>query len=93
MIGYPSAECLRSAELFILEQAQRGMKIPGAKMLTVDTVTERDMNGVARKLIVIGSRGRNYIKGIYGQKDLPILAKDHKLSKLYVYPSCSRGRA
>ncbi len=27
VIGYPSAECLRSAELFLLEQAQKGMKI------------------------------------------------------------------
>jgi hypothetical protein len=26
-IGYPSAECLRSAELFLLDHAQKGMKI------------------------------------------------------------------
>jgi hypothetical protein len=79
VIGYPSAECLRSAELFLLEQAQKGMKIPGAKMLTVDTVTEEDINGVKRKLIVIRTRGRNQIKGIYGQVDLPVLTKDHRL--------------
>ncbi len=84
VIGYPSAECLRSAELFLLEQAQKGMKIPGAKMLTVDTVREEDMNGIKRKLIVIGSRGRNQIEGIYGQDDLPVLAKDHRLSELYI---------
>jgi hypothetical protein len=81
VIGYPSAECLRSAELFLLKQAKKGMKIPGAKMLTVDTVTEEDMSGIKRKLIVIGSRGRNQIKGIYGQDDLPVLAKDHMLRK------------
>jgi hypothetical protein len=71
MIGYPSAECRRSVELFLLEQAQKGMKIPGAKQLIVDTVTEEDINGVKRKLIGIGSRGRNQIKGMYGPVDLP----------------------
>jgi hypothetical protein len=84
VIGYPSAECLRSAEHFLLEQAQKGMKIPGAKMLTVDTVTEKDINRIMWKLIVIGTRGRNQIKGIYGQVDLPVLAKDHKVSELYI---------
>ncbi len=53
VIGYPSAECLRSAELYLLEQAQKGMKISGAKMLPMDVVTEEDINGVKRKLIVI----------------------------------------
>jgi hypothetical protein len=54
VICYPSAKCLRSAELFLLEQAQKGMRIPGAKQLTIDTVTEEDVNRVKRKLIVIG---------------------------------------
>ncbi len=82
-IGY-LAECLKSAELFLLEQAQKGMKIPGAKHLATDMVTEEDINGVKRKLVVIGSRGRNQIKGIYGTVDLPVIAKDHKLSELYI---------
>jgi hypothetical protein len=38
-IGYPSAKCLRSAELYLLERAQKGMKISGAKMLAMDVVT------------------------------------------------------
>jgi hypothetical protein len=84
VIGYPSAKCLRSAELFLLERAQKGMKILGAKMLAVDTVVKEDMNGIKRKLIVIESRGRNQIKGMYGQDDLPVLARDHKLSELYI---------
>jgi hypothetical protein len=82
--GYPSAECLKSAELFLLEQAQKGMKFPRARTLTVDTVTEEDVNGIKRTLTVIGTRGRNQIKGVYGQVDLPVLTKDHKLSELYV---------
>ncbi len=75
VIGYPSAECLKSAELFLLEQAQKGMKIPGAKQLIVDTVTEEDVNGVKRKLIVIGSWGRNQIKVCMGPLTCPCLPK------------------
>jgi hypothetical protein len=84
VIGCPSVEWLRSAELFLLERAQKGMKIPGAKMMATDTITEEDINRVKRKLIVIGSRGRNQIKCVYGTVDLPVMAKDHKLSELYV---------
>jgi hypothetical protein len=47
-IGYPSAECLRSAELYLLEWAQKGMKIKGAKMLAMDVVTEEDINEIKR---------------------------------------------
>jgi hypothetical protein len=90
-ISYPSAECLRSAELYLLERAQKGMKISGAKMLAMDVVTEEDINGVKRRLIVIGSRGRNQIKDIYGQAELPVMAKDHKFSKLYVQAAHEEG--
>jgi hypothetical protein len=78
VIGYPSAECLRSAELYLLERAQKGMKISGAKMLATDVVTEEDVNGDKRKLIVIGSRGRNQIKEVYRRVELPVMAKDNK---------------
>jgi hypothetical protein len=91
VIGYPSAEFRRSAELFLLEQAQKGMKIPGAKQLIVDTVTKEDINGVKRKLIVIGSRGRNQIKGMYGLVNLAVLARDHRLSELYVRATHKEG--
>ncbi len=57
------------------------MKILGAKMLAMDVVMEEDINGVKRKLIVIGSRGRNQIKDVYRQAELPVMAKDHKLTK------------
>jgi hypothetical protein len=91
VIGYPSAECLRSAELFLLEQAQKGMKVPKARTLTMDTITEEDVNGVKRKLTVIGTRGRNQIKGMYRQADLPVLARDHKLSEVYVQAAHEEG--
>jgi hypothetical protein len=91
VFGYPSIQCLRAAELFLLERAQRGMKTSMTKTLKVDTVTEEDIIGVKRKLIVIGTRGRNQIQGVYGQTDLPVLAKDHKLSELYVQAAHEMG--
>jgi hypothetical protein len=91
VIGYPSTQCLRSAELFLLERAQKGMKTPKTKSLNVDTVIEEDVNGIERKLTVVGTRGRNQIQGIYGQMDLPVLAKDHKLSELYVQSAHEEG--
>jgi hypothetical protein len=91
VIGYPSIQCLRSAELFLLERAQKGMKTSRTKSLNVDTVTEEDVNGIKRKLTVIGTWGRNQIQGMYGQTDLPVLAKDHKLSELYVQAALEKG--
>jgi hypothetical protein len=69
--------------LYLLEKAQKGLE--GAKMRTLNVVTmpERDVNGITRKLIVIGSRGRNQIEGVYRQTDLPLLPREHKLSQLY----------
>ncbi len=83
VFGYPSIQCLRAAELFLLEKAQRGLKTSRMRSLNVDTATEKDVIGIKRKLVVIGSRGRNQIQGVYGQANLPVLAKDHKLSELY----------
>ncbi len=60
-------------------------------MLAMDVVTEEDINGVKRKLIVFGSRGRNQIKDVYWQAELPVMAKDHKLSKLYVQAAHEEG--
>jgi hypothetical protein len=36
------------------------------------------------ELIVIGSRGKNQIEDIYGQAELPVLAREHHLSRLYM---------
>jgi uncharacterized membrane protein len=64
---------------------------PRSKNVSHGQVTEEDINGVKRKLIVIGSRGRNQIKGVYGTVDLPVMAKDHKLSELYVRAAHEEG--
>jgi hypothetical protein len=91
VFGYPSIQCLRAAELFLLESAQKGMKTSRTKSLNVDTVIKEDVIAVKRKLVVIGSRGRNQIQGVYRQTDLPVLAKDHKLSELYVQAANETG--
>jgi hypothetical protein len=83
VFGYPSIQCLRAAELFLLEKAQKGLKTSRMRSLNVDTATEEDVIGIKRKLVVIGSRGINQIQGVYGQANLPVLAKEHKLSELY----------
>jgi hypothetical protein len=61
---YPSIQCLRAAELFLLERAQKGLKTARVRTLNVDTALEEDVNGITRKLVVIGSRGRNQIQGV-----------------------------
>ncbi len=91
VFSYPYIQCLRAAELFLLESAQKGMKTSRTKSLNKDTVTEEDVIGVKRKLIVIGTRGRNQIQGVFGQTDLPVLTKDHKLSELYVQAAHKMG--
>ncbi len=78
-------------ELFLIERAQKGMRTSRTKSLNVDTVTKEDVNGIKRKLTVIGTRGRNQIQGMYGQTDLPVLAKDHKLSELYIQAAHQKG--
>ncbi len=90
VFGYPSIQCLRAAELFLLEKAQRELKTSRMKTLNVDTTTEEDVIGIKRKL-VIGSRGRNQIQGVYGQANLLVLAKEHKLSKLYAQAAHETG--
>ncbi len=66
VFGYLSIQCLRAAELFLLKKAQKGLKTSRIRSLNVDTATEEDVIGVKRKLVVVGSRGRIQIQGVYG---------------------------
>jgi hypothetical protein len=86
-VGYPSIECRHAGELYLLELAQKGMKISEGRML----VSEEDMIGRRSKLTVNGSRGRNQIEGIYGQVELPVLLRDHPLSELYTRAAHGEG--
>ncbi len=83
VFGYPLIQCLRAAELFLLEKAQKGLKTARMRTLNMDTALKEDVNGIMRKLVVIGSRGRNQIQGMYGQVDLPVLAKVYKCDHIY----------
>jgi hypothetical protein len=56
------------------------MKTSEARMLATDMVIEDDIIEIRRKLIMIGSRGRNQIEGIYGLAKLPVLPRGHPLS-------------
>jgi hypothetical protein len=60
------------------------MGISGAKMLATNVVTEEDVLGQRRKLIMIGSRAKNQIAGICGRAELPVLQRVHPLAVLYM---------
>ncbi len=60
-------------------------------MLATDVVTEDDVNGKRRKLIVVGSRGKNQIEGVYGQTELPVLSREHPLSRIYMRAAHDKG--
>ncbi len=53
VFGYPSIQCLRAAEFFLLEKAQRGLKTSRMRSLNVDTATEEDVIGIKRKFFFI----------------------------------------
>jgi hypothetical protein len=84
-IGYPSAECRWAGKLYLLELAQKGMGISGAKMLATNVVTEEDVLGQRRKLITVGSRGKNHIAEVYRRTELPVLQRGHPLAALYIW--------
>jgi hypothetical protein len=44
------------AEFNLLEEAQKGLKVKGIKMLAADMLTE-DILGIMRQLILLGSKG------------------------------------
>ncbi len=89
--GYLLLEYQRAWELYLLEWAQKGMKISGARMLATDVVTEEDVTRRRRKLIVIRSTEKNQIEGVYGQTELPVLPRDHPLSEPYMWATDEEG--
>ncbi len=44
-MGYPSVKYQRTGEMYLLELAQKGMKVAGAKMLAADMLMEEDLLG------------------------------------------------
>ena len=82
--GSPSRECLRAAELYLLEKAQTSQEVKGKKLLNVKEIEETDVLGISRKIEVIGSRASGCIEKIYGADYLPVLPREHPLSQMYM---------
>jgi hypothetical protein len=89
-VGYPSLECQLAGELYLLELAQKGMKIAGVRMLATDVASEEDVIGRRRKLIVIGSRGRNQIAEVYGRAVASVAEKSP--AERAIHAGCPLGR-
>jgi hypothetical protein len=75
---------VRVAELNLLEKAQKGLKVKGAKMLAADVLTKEYILGVKRKLVTLGSRGSNQIPKIYSAVHLPLLNENNPMATLYM---------
>ncbi len=71
--GFPSSKCTRAAELYLLKEVQKGLKVKGAQMLSTDVRTEEDVLGTKWKLIVLGSRGSNEVLKIHRVTNMPML--------------------
>jgi hypothetical protein len=60
--------------MYLLEMAQKGMKVAGAKMLSADVLIEEDLLGMKQKLITVGSRsGKPDHAGVW-DKDLAFVS-------------------
>jgi hypothetical protein len=90
-VGYQSIKCRRAGELYLLEMAQKGMKVAEVKMLVADVQTEEDMLGKRRKLISVGSRAVKQVAQVYGMKTLHLLQSTHPMAALYMKKPHEKG--
>ncbi len=75
---------MRVAELYLLENAQKGLKVQGAMMLAADVLTKEYILGVKRKLVTLGSRGSDQIPKIDSPAHLPLLTENNPMATLYM---------
>ncbi len=68
--------------MYLLELAQKGMKVAGAKMLAADVLIEEDILGKRCKLITDILRAANQIEQVYDVKTLPLLLATHSMAGL-----------
>ncbi len=73
----------------MLELAQKGMGIAGAKMLATDVLAEEDMLGQKSKLITAVSQAANQIAHVYGA--LPVLQASHLMAELHMEKAHEKG--
>jgi hypothetical protein len=53
-------------------------------MHVADALTEEDILGIRRKLIVLGSRSSSQVPRINRTLYLPLLTEDHPMAKMYM---------
>ncbi len=67
-VGLPSRECCHAGKMYLLELAQKGMKVKGAMMLATCMLTEKDILGKKHKLITVSSRVANHVPQAYRKR-------------------------
>jgi hypothetical protein len=91
-IGFSSSDCMRAVALHLLEEAQKGLKVKGARMLAADVLTEEDVIGIKQKLMVLDSIGSNQMPKNYGEPCyLPLLNMEHPLARMYMEKANKEG--
>jgi hypothetical protein len=66
--------------MYLLELAQKRMKVAGAKMLAAEVLTEEDLLGRRQKLITVSSRATDQIPQVCGARTLPLLQANHPMA-------------
>jgi hypothetical protein len=79
----PSGECTRAAKFYLLEKAQKGLKVKGTKMFAADVLTVEEVLGVC-ELIILVSRVSSQIPKIYSKPHLPLMNGNHPMDKMYM---------
>jgi hypothetical protein len=82
---------MRAVALYLLEEAQKGLKVKGARMLAAAVLTEEDVLGIKQKLMVLDSIGSNQMPKNYGAPYLPLLNMEHPLDRMYMEKANKEG--
>jgi hypothetical protein len=69
-------------KFYLLEKAQKGFPVKGARMLSTIMLTEEDVIGIGRKLIMVWSRAKYKIPKFYSTLHLAALNRSYPLSNL-----------
>jgi hypothetical protein len=77
--------------MYLLELAQKGIKVARAKMLAAEVLIKRDLLWRRHRLITLCSRAANQITQVYAARTLPLLQADHPLAGLYMNRAHENG--
>jgi hypothetical protein len=65
-----TGECREAAEVYLLENHKKGLRVKRVKILAIDVLSEEDVLGIKFNLIILGSRGSSQIPKIYSTPHL-----------------------